>query len=78
MNDRYLYRAKSTDNKVKEQCRTCGKFQEKRCRLGKMPIATDIVTEKARKKCGDYQRVSITQAAKEPADAAGIDINTIR
>ena len=39
-----------------------------------MPTAT----EKARKKCGDYQKVSITQAAKELADVAGIDINKMR
>lgn len=33
---------------------------------------------KSQKKCGDYQKVSITQAAKELADVAGIDINKMR
>lgn len=58
--------------KIKEQCRTCGKFQKKSCDLGHKAYCY----RQSSKKCKDYQRVSITQAAKELAEAAGIDINT--
>ena len=65
---------KKLTRKIKEQCRTCGEFQKKRCRLGHNAYCY----RKSQKKCGDYQKVSITQAAKELADVAGIDINKMR
>lgn len=69
-----MAQSRKITRKVKEQCRTCGAFQGKCCRLGHNAYCY----RKSQKKCGDYQKVSITQAAKELADVTGIDISTMR
>lgn len=69
-----MAQSRKLTRKVKEQCRTCEKFQEKRCVIGH----TTYCYEEIQRKCEDYQKVSITQAAKELADAAGIDINKMQ
>ena len=56
--------------KIKDQCRLCGEFQNHACNLG----YNVYCYRQSKKKCIDYHPPSVIQAAKELANAAGIDL----
>lgn len=64
--------ARKDTKKVKNQCRICGRLRlhDMRCDLGHNVYCY----RQSRKKCADYQSPSVFQAAKELAEAAGIDM----
>lgn len=59
--------------KLKTECGTCGNYTAGQCKKG----FNIYCRRRSRKKCAAFEKVSITEAAKELAAAAGVDLNKI-
>lgn len=59
--------------KLRTQCRTCGELHETTCSLGH----NTLCKRQNVKKCQDYRRPSVLEAAVQLATVAGIDLATL-